>query len=211
MRDATLRHPRLSVRRLAGLAALAFLLITGCGGPQDTIAGYAEAGEQQVSANADVQAALSASPPVRLRIPDIGVDTGTFVGLGLEPDNTMEVPEGAETVGWYEESPTPGERGPSVLAAHVDWQNQKGVFFDLRNLEAGADVVVDRADGSTVLFRVTEVEQYPKDAFPTEKVYGNTDGAELRMITCGGSFNRTVQSYHDNVIAYATMVDAAVD
>ncbi|WP_282772157.1 class F sortase [Saccharomonospora viridis] len=212
MRDATLRRPRLSVRRLAGLAALAFLLITGCSGPQDTIAGHAEAVEQQtgVSVDVDEQATLPASLPIRLRIPDIGVDTDAFVGLGLEPDNTMEVPEGAEVVGWYEESPTPGERGPSVLAAHVDWQNQKGVFFDLRNLEAGANVVVDRADGTTVFFKVTEVEQYPKDEFPTERVYGDTEGAELRLITCGGSFNRTVQSYHDNVIAYATMVDAAV-
>lgn len=212
MRDATLRRPRLSVRRLAGLAALAFLLITGCSGPQDTIAGHVEAVEQQtgVSVDVDEQATLPASLPIRLRIPDIGVDTDAFVGLGLEPDNTMEVPEGAEVVGWYEESPTPGERGPSVLAAHVDWQNQKGVFFDLRNLEAGANVVVDRADGTTVLFKVTEVEQYPKDEFPTERVYGDTEGAELRLITCGGSFNRTVQSYHDNVIAYATMVDAAV-
>ena len=69
---------------------------------------------------------------------------------------------------------------------------------------------MDRADGTTVLFKVTEVEQYPKDEFPTERVYGDTEGAELRLITCGGSFNRTVQSYHDNVIAYATMVDAAV-
>ncbi len=207
MRDATRRRPRLPVRRWAGTAALALLLLlTGCGGTDRSIAGHAEAGA--VPQADEVQTVLGPSPATRLRIPEIGVDTGTFVDLGLKPDNTMEVPEGAETVGWYDASPTPGERGPSILAAHVDWQNQKGVFFDLRTLRSGADVLVDRADGTEVRFEVTEVEQYSKDDFPTEKVYGDVSGAELRLITCGGDFDRGAQSYRDNVVAYATMISS---
>ncbi|WP_198284297.1 class F sortase [Saccharomonospora xinjiangensis] len=211
MRDVTSRRSRHSVRRLAGTAALAFLLLlTGCGGPEQ-VSGHAEAAMEQVQADAPQESqprppALSPSPPSRLRIPSVGVDTDTFVELGLKPDNTMEVPEGAEAVGWYVESPTPGEPGPSVLAAHVDWKNQKGVFFDLRNLRRGDDVIVDRADGTSLRFRIDEVEQYPKDGFPTEKVYGDTTGAELRLITCGGTFDRSEASYRDNVVAYATMV-----
>ncbi|WP_197320211.1 class F sortase [Saccharomonospora sp. NB11] len=207
MRDVTSRRSRPSVLRLAGAAALALLfLLAGCTGANE-IPGHAEAVVEQVEA-ADVENFLPPAPPSGLRIPSLRVSTDTFVGLGLTPDNTMEVPEGAEAVGWYVESPTPGERGPSVLAAHVDWQNQKGVFFDLRNLEVGADVIIDRADGTSVLFRVVDVEQYPKDSFPTERVYGDTEGAELRLITCGGDFDRSQASYRDNVVAYATMVDA---
>lgn len=207
MRDVTSLRSRPSVRRLAGTVALALLLLlSGCGGSEQ-IAGHAEAAMEQGEAGA--QDFLSPSPPSRLRIPALGVDSGTFVGLGLKPDNTMEVPEGAQAVGWYVESPTPGERGPSVLAAHVDWKNQKGVFFELRNLEVGDDVIVDRSDGTSIRFEVNEVEQYPKDEFPTEKVYGDTKGAELRLITCGGEFDQSAASYRDNVVAYATMVETA--
>ncbi|EHK86083.1 sortase (surface protein transpeptidase) [Saccharomonospora azurea SZMC 14600] len=180
------------------------LLLTGCGG-SDRISGHAEAAPEQVEA--DVETFLPPAPPSGLHIPSLGVSTDMFVGLELTSDNTMEVPEGAEAVGWYVESPTPGEHGPSVLAAHVDWQGQKGVFFDLRNLEVGADVIIDRADGTSILFQIDEVEQYPKDSFPTERVYGDTEGPELRLITCGGDFDRSQASYRDNVVAYATMVD----
>ena len=111
--------------------------------------------------------------------------------------------------GWFTGSPTPDEHGPAVIAAHVDWNHAPGVFFHLRDLEPGAEVAVDRADGTTARFEVLEVEQYPKDAFPTERVYGDIDHAGLRLITCGGSFDRTARSYRDNVVVYAGLVGRA--
>jgi sortase (surface protein transpeptidase) len=118
----------------------------------------------------------------------------------------MDVPADAPTVGWYRESPTPGERGPAVLAAHVDRNYQKGAFYDLHKLEPGDEVLVDRADGSMVSFEVSRIEQYPRDNFPTQEVYGDVDGAELRLITCGGDVDRAAHSYRDNVVVYAGMV-----
>jgi hypothetical protein len=50
------------------------------------------------------------------------------------------------------------------------------------------------------------VERHPKDEFPTIDVYGNTDDAQLRLITCGGDFDSGARSYEDNVIAFATLV-----
>jgi hypothetical protein len=145
---------------------------------------------------------LPASPPQRLVIPSISVDTG-LIDLGLQPDGTMEVPADGSTAGWYVHSPTPGERGPAVLAAHVDWQGDKGVFYDLRRTEPGDPIRVLRADGSTAAFTVQRVERYPKDDFPTEKVYGDVDSAQLRLITCGGEFDRSRRSYEDNVVVFA--------
>jgi sortase (surface protein transpeptidase) len=132
------------------------------------------------------------------------VDTG-LIDLGLQPDGTMEVPADGSTAGWYVHSPTPGERGPAVLAAHVDWQGDKGVFYDLRRTEPGDLIRVLRADGSTAAFTVQRVERYPKDDFPTEKVYGDVDSAQLRLITCGGEFDSAARSYRDNVVVYAVL------
>jgi sortase (surface protein transpeptidase) len=121
----------------------------------------------------------------------------------------MEVPADGTKVGWYTDSPSPGERGPAVLAAHVDWNHEKGVFFDLHRLEPGDDVIVDRADGSSATFEVQRVAQYPKDRFPTQEVYGDVAGAELRLITCGGDLDRAARSYRDNIVVYAALVSSA--
>ena len=150
-------------------------------------------------------APMTASEPVRIEIPAIGVDS-KLMKLGLNPDGTMQVPPSAFPAGWYTGAPTPGELGPAIIAGHVDWGKQHGVFHDLVNLVAGDEVAVTRADGSLAVFRVTDVVQFPKSAFPTADVYGNIDHAGLRLVTCGGSFDRAVGHYRDNVVAYAELV-----
>ena len=145
------------------------------------------------------------STPVRLSIPSIGVDTAV-VPLGLETDGSLEVPAEGFPAGWYSGSPTPGELGPAVLAGHVDWSGEPGVFYDLRALRPGDELSVEREDGSTALFRVTATEQFDKDRFPTELVYGDVDHAGLRLITCSGSFDRAARSYEDNLVVFAEAV-----
>lgn len=157
-----------------------------------------------VPADAGADGTLRRSRPVRLHISSIGVSTG-LVGLGLESDGTMDVPKAAQTAGWYRNAPTPGERGPAVVTAHVDWLQEKGVFHDLGRMRPGDEVTVDRADGVTVVFRVTRIEQYPKSRFPSQEVYGDTAFAELRLITCGGRFDHAAHSYSHNVVVYARM------
>ncbi len=125
--------------------------------------------------------------------------------LGLRADGSMEVPPGAYPAGWYTHAPTPGELGPAILAAHVDWNGQPGVFFDLHELKPGDEITVARRDGSTATFRVDRVHRYQKDSFPTEAVYGDIDHAGLRLITCGGDFNDNAHSYVDNIVVYASL------
>jgi sortase (surface protein transpeptidase) len=79
------------------------------------------------------------------------------------------------------------------------------VFFRLDELVAGDEVLVERTDGMTARFTVSGTERYPKDAFPTEDVYGPTPRAELRLITCGGEFDRDRRSYRDNVVVTAVL------
>ena len=210
MPDRTRHHPRRAALRLAGVVALTLALLAGCGGAVDPEPAASPPRSAAVDAAApapgSAKPVLAPSHPDRLRIPAIDVDARGLIDLGLQADRTMEVPADGTTVGWYAESPSPGERGPAVLAAHVDWNHEKGVFFDLDRLEPGDDVVVDRADGSSATFEVQRVEQYPKDRFPTEEVYGDVAGAELRLITCGGELDRAARSYRDNIVVYAALV-----
>lgn len=149
---------------------------------------------------------MAASAPLRVSIPAIGVDAAV-VGWGLTRDGALDVPPGAFPAGWFTGAPTPGELGPAIIAGHVDWGGSEGVFYDLRDLGIGDMVSVARADKTTAVFRVTRAEHFPKDDFPTDLVYGNLTYAGLRLITCGGSFDRGERSYVDNIVVFAELVD----
>jgi sortase (surface protein transpeptidase) len=90
-----------------------------------------------------------------------------------------------------------------VIAGHVDSADRPGAFFPLRAVVPGDPIRVTRADGSVVRFVVTRVARFPKSAFPTAEVYGTTPDAELRLVTCGGAFDRAARSYVDNVVVFA--------
>ncbi len=152
--------------------------------------------------------AAPVAAPVSVAIPAIDVRSD-LLRLGVNGDGTVQVPPLAEDdqAGWYERGPAPGAVGPAVLLGHVDsaeWG--PGVFFDLGALRPGDEVAVTRDDGSVAVFAVDRVERHRKDDFPTIEVYGNTDDAQLRLITCGGAFDPGARSYEDNVIAFATLV-----
>lgn len=140
--------------------------------------------------------------PVGLWIPRIDV-AAPMRGLGLQDDGSLEVPTAWDVAGWYEGAPRPGELGPGVIAGHVDSRTGPAVFHDLEEMARGDVVHVLYDEGSVVTFAALGSERVAKDAFPTARVYGNTDRPELRLITCGGDFDRSAGSYEDNVIVYA--------
>ncbi|MEU5265097.1 class F sortase [Amycolatopsis sp. NPDC021455] len=154
---------------------------------------------------AETTPGLPAAKPASLTIPAIGVRADAIKDLGLAPDGALEVPGDATTVGWFTGAPTPGEIGPAVLAAHVDYKHVPGAFSRLKELRPGEQARVGRADGRVAIFTVYRVDRYAKAAFPTDQVYGDTPDPELRLITCGGTFDRSSGNYLDNVVAYAKL------
>lgn len=152
---------------------------------------------------ADVAPRPPAAMPVLLEIPDAGV--AAQVGpVGLQEDRTMEVPADTTRVGWYEGLEAPGETGTAVLVGHLDSHTGPGVFHRLHTLVEGNEVTVTLADGSKPVFVVQRVLQFPKDEFPSLEVYAPTDEPTLRLVTCGGSFDRRRKHYEDNVVVFAT-------
>jgi sortase (surface protein transpeptidase) len=141
--------------------------------------------------------------PVALTIPLIGVKT-SLITLGLQASGALQVPKSTAVAGWYTGSPRPGSVGSAIIVGHIDSRKGPGVFYRLNTLSPGDKVYVRRADETIVLFRVTRVLTYLKDQFPTQTVYGPTPDAELRLITCGGTFDSTTGHYLSNIVVYAT-------
>jgi sortase (surface protein transpeptidase) len=149
-------------------------------------------------------AAQHQSEPAFVKIPSIHT-TSSLINLGLTGEGVLEVPQDYLQAGWYQKGPRPGDPGPAVIAGHLDSKIGPGIFSRLAEVKPGDLIEVTRVDGQVVSFIVTRVDQYPKRAFPTRQVYGKTDRAELRVITCGGSFDRGKGSYNDNIVVFARL------
>ena len=180
------RHPAQPVRPAAAVAAL----------PAPT---------GPIVAPPQSAAPRPAAAPVSLTIPLIGVQT-RLVRLGLAADGELQVPSSTSVAGWYTGSPRPGAVGSAIIVGHIDSLTGPGVFYRLSELTAGDKVYIRRADGTLVEFRVTSVQTYLKDRFPTEDVYGPVPDPELRLITCGGAFDAATGHYLSNIVVYATEV-----
>ena len=140
--------------------------------------------------------------PVTLIIPSIGVQT-RLTDLGVTAGGALQVPPSTAVAGWYARGPRPGAIGSAVIAGHIDSRTGPGVFFFLSRLRPGDRIYVRRADRTLALFRVTAVRSYAKQHFPTLAVYGPVPDAELRLITCGGTFDPATRSYLSNIVVYA--------
>jgi Sortase domain len=198
-----------AVARAAVLAVLALLVTGGLAGaaaPAPPRPAAARPGPASAPLQADTfrsaRTYSAVAVPVRLRVPALHID-GPLQQLGRLPDGTVAVPARPDVAGWFAGGPRPGQGGPAVILGHVDSVRGPGVFYDLVTLKPGAAVAVDRADGSTVRFRVTRVLRVPKNRFPTDLVYAPTLQPTLRLVTCGGSFDYAQRSYRDNVIVFA--------
>ena len=145
--------------------------------------------------------------PTGLSIPSLGV-LAPVVPVGLAEDRSMQIP-GVSEAGWYLPGRAPGSpTGSAVIAAHVDFNERPGVFFELRGIQPGAEVVVTDAAGGTHRFVVTERTQVAKDRVPMQELFRTGGDPVLTLVTCGGAFDSGARSYSDNIIVRAVPVAA---
>jgi LPXTG-site transpeptidase (sortase) family protein len=142
--------------------------------------------------------------PTGLVIPSIGIRT-RLIRLGLTSAGTLQVPSSTTVAGWYTGSPPPGATGSAVIAGHIDSYRGPGIFYRLHELKPGSLVYVQRGHGTLAVFKVTAVRMYLKSKFPTADIYGPVPDAQLRLITCGGTFDYATGHYLSNVIAFASL------
>jgi hypothetical protein len=203
--------------KLLALVLGAVLALSGCGTevvtdpPRDTH-------------SAPVEPPIVVVDPTAISIPKLGV-ASTLIPLGLTDEDCPAEPPCLATppldapmqAGWYAgadpafpgDEYQPGEPGPAVIAGHVDGNGRDGVFKRLHELEPGDRIVIERNDPQNprppLTFLVDAVGFFPKDRFPTEDVYNEPGVPELRLITCGGSFDEASGHYRDNVVVWASL------
>ncbi|MET9429411.1 class F sortase [Streptomyces sp. NPDC003036] len=147
---------------------------------------------------------LPRSVPTRLRIPAIGVDA-PFTDLSIGPSGRLEAPpdDDVNLVGWFAAGVSPGQLGTAIVAGHLDTKTSPAVFARLSTVQPGNRVAISRKDGTTATFVVDTIESFPQDDFPDERVYSDTADAQLRLITCGGSYDHEKKRYTENTVVFA--------
>lgn len=149
---------------------------------------------------------FSGIDPTWIHIPAIGVNTHV-IPLALNGDGTLQVPEDFAQAGWWMRGSRPGEPGPAVIVGHFDSTSGPAVFYRLRELQPGDEIQIMDATEQAVRFKVEQLQQVPKDAFPTDVVYGRTPEPTLRLITCAGRFDQQTRQYQDNLIVFASFLN----
>jgi hypothetical protein len=149
---------------------------------------------------------LGAALPQRVDIPDLGVQA-PVVARGLDGQGAIDPPpfDQPGVVGWYAAGVKPGAAGTALMVGHVDTGTRPAVFYRIGALRPGETVRVVRGDGRVAEFTVDDVRVMPRDRFDAQQAYGPREPgrAELRLITCGGTFDRVSRSYSANVVVSA--------
>ncbi|RJQ70758.1 class F sortase [Pseudonocardiaceae bacterium YIM PH 21723] len=192
---------RFAVRGGRAVAAALFLslsLLAGCGDSKDTAA-------QPGPSPASIAPAPKATP-ASVKIAKIGAES-SLIKTAVKSDGSLDVPpvDKPMQASWYAFSAVPGQPGAAVLLGHVDGNSQPGIFFKLKELSVGDEVTVKMSDGTDLKFAVSKTQQVNKDELPKDAIFGKTDASELRLITCGGVFDKAAHSYKDNTVVYAKL------
>ncbi|GAB7182877.1 class F sortase [Kitasatospora sp. Ki12] len=165
--------------------------------------GQAQAGIAPVS----VVPPLGPSTPTRIRIPAVRLDA-PVTALGLDATGHLQVPPATDRnlAGWYRGGASPGQRGTAILAGHVDITSGPAVFYHLGALRRGDRIEIARADGAIAVYQLYAIEVHDRKDFPDDRVYRQATDAQLRVITCGGSYSAE-HGYEGNVVAYGFLAD----
>ncbi|WP_367125559.1 class F sortase [Streptomyces phytohabitans] len=144
------------------------------------------------------------APPTGIRVPSLGIAQG-LSGLRVQQGGQLDVPEDPSSIGWWSDGPRPGDPGAAVVVGHVDSATGPAVFHGLSSLRPGNKIAIRRDDGTEVVFTVRALRQYEKDSLPGNRVFTTTGPPALRLITCGGTYDRERGEYSDNLVVYATL------
>jgi LPXTG-site transpeptidase (sortase) family protein len=193
------------------LAIIVALALSACGS-----ASISEAPEARMSHTMNTNATSAVFPigkpdsalnPVRLIIPAIAINARVeWVGIDPKADLATPTQNPWQNVGWYNLGPHPGERGSAVIDGHLDRPGGfPAVFWHLRDLRVGDEVLVKNSSGKTLQFQVTRIELYPPQEAPIQDIFGNWGGTYLNLITCAGDWIPSQHQTNLRLVVYTSL------
>jgi LPXTG-site transpeptidase (sortase) family protein len=142
--------------------------------------------------------------PKKIEIPAIQVNA-PVIGVGLLKDGEMDVPSDGETTGWFNLGYKPGEPGNAAIAGHVSSKRGPAVFYNLKKLKLGDEVIITGAGSEKLTFVVLGVESYPRQQSPLNKIFGYTNRGALNLITCSGTYDRITTQNSERLVVYTQL------
>jgi LPXTG-site transpeptidase (sortase) family protein len=148
---------------------------------------------------------LISALPKNLIIPSINVKA-IFESVGLTSDGSIDTPKNPAIVGWFNQSPLPGEKGSSIILGHFGWKSSVPAVFDnLYKVKKGDKIYIQDNNGLDISFVVKEIKWYDPKA-DAKEVFVSSDGlAHLNIITCEGIWDETIKSYSERMVVFADM------
>jgi len=177
-------------------------LMSGSGRPAGVTAVAATTSRPPSSMAASLPAAVGR--PIKVTVARLNLSS-SLQALGLAKDGSLQSPSKWEEAGWYADGVRPGEVGPAVIAGHVESSGGPAVFYRLPTIKVGDDVAIQDDLGATRHFVVNGIQQYPKQKFPSQAIYGPAAVPTVRLITCYGDFDQAQDSYVDNLVVTAVL------
>lgn len=176
---------------------------SGAPAPSSGTAPRPQVGPADLSEHARVQEEARAQRPTRVLVPDVGIDSPVDP-LGVRDDGQMEIPGDAARAGWYRFGPVPGAPGSAVLAGHVDDHlGRPGSLARLHDVEPGAEVVVEHADGSRTTYLVQSRRSVAKAELAVDQLFARGGEPVLVLVTCTGAWSTGEGRYEENLVVTA--------
>lgn len=179
---------------------------------QDTINKIESQGDDALSEQKPTQAELGAytvdpSAPRYIRINKLNV-FARVQKQGLDANGAVKAPGNVHDAGWYKNSSKPGEAGAMLLDGHVAGPTTSGVFSNIKKLQAGDVIEIERGDGQKFNYSVVKSETTPASQtnMTTALLSAEPGKPALNLITCTGKYDAQSGQYEDRIVVYAVQL-----
>jgi LPXTG-site transpeptidase (sortase) family protein len=142
--------------------------------------------------------------PRYVYIPKIGVQA-RVKQVGLTKDGAVGAPNNIHDTAWYTGSAKPGQPGAMLIDGHSGFWKSHGIFYDLKKVQPGDNIRVQRGDGKTLNYKVVRVKFYPHDKVDMQAALLPVTAGKpgLNLITCAGAVIKGTNEYDQRVIVFA--------
>ncbi len=148
----------------------------------------------------------AAGAPRQLVIPRLGV-RADVEDVTTDANNNMAVPQNPWHVGWFAPGTRPGDMGSAAMDGHLDWYGiGPVVFWHLGDLRPGDRYWVRDTQGRDFGFVATDTATCPYNNCPLQRIFADTSGRHLNLITCNGTFDRASANYNKRLVVYGDLI-----